>query len=282
MPGLTGVDRISGFVADRTATAEQRSGDPADPRHGKGLVRERLPWQLQAWALSPVTVQRQEGLTAPLGRDLALPAGIVQPGTPLVDWAPQHSHAAPWPKGVETTVGPDAIARRLEQSAAIHASGTGTASAKVNVIPAVQDHWEEIWSTGPESATLQQPVNRQVRIAAGGFGSTDRSSNPRGVNSLGGMQNAHYHRRIARGRIPGNYQWLLGRGRPLVKSIPGAARPPVGAASPFEGQNPAKAFGVQGAVLNRPAADYEPPPDPYTAPPLSQQRVVAPGRVKLW
>jgi hypothetical protein len=124
-------------------------------------------------------------------------------------------------------------------------------------------------------------VNGQVKNSAGGFGSTDRTGNPDGVNGYG-FQNAHLHRRYATGSVPGNYMWMKPGGRPMVKTTPGPARPPIGDASPFTGQDLTLSFSTQGAVLANPAGDYEAPPDPYVAPPLSQQASTEPGPVSWY
>lgn len=284
MAGLAGLSPLAGFVREQAfATPEQRSGDPADPRHARRYwaAPERMPWHLRAWALAPVSPVINPGLPDTRLGNASQPAGTMSPGTPYMDATPYGTHAAPWPKGAETTVDPDAVARRLEQSAVIHGTGLGGSQQKWLQIAALQDRWVEVWNPGPETPTVQAAPPQQVAMASAGWGSTDRVGNPRGVNDHD-FQNAHLHRRYAAGSIPGNYMWMKPGGRPLVKSVPGPARPAIGPASPYEGQDLAVAFGVQGAVLQQPAADYEAPPDPYTAPPLSQQRAIRPGPVRLW
>jgi hypothetical protein len=271
MAGLAGISPIQGFIVqDPEATAEERMGGPADPAHGQAYwaVPERMPWELQAWSPAPASPVVEPGLPEEVG-NFTLDAGTGTIDTPYYGATPVRGHAAPWPKGLEQSVGPDATARQLEQSAALHADGMGE-SKHWFTISALQDKWHEDWNPAAESATLQDPVNGQVRGAAGGYGSTDRVGNPRGVNDYD-LQNAHLHRRYAEGSVPGNYMWMEPGGRPMVKTTPGPARPPIGSDSPFTGQDLTTAFGTQGAVLNVAPADYEAPPDPYVAPPLSQQ-----------
>ena len=283
MAGLAGLSPLAGWVNSAAfATAEQRNGGPAHPEHARGqwAEPERMPWALQAWALSEPAPVPDASYLEPFGTG-SLPRQVATDGTPLFDATPYRTHAAPWPKGVETSVHPDAVARQLEQSAAIHAIGFGASQRVQLVVDAQQDSWHEDWNPGPESATLQMPVNRQVAISTAGGGSTDRVGNPRGVNDYD-FQNAHLHRRYATGSLPGNYMWMKPSGRPMVKSVPGPARPAIGEASPFTGQDLTRAWSPQGAVLQQAAADYEAPASPYTAPPLSQQQHAEPGPVKLW
>jgi hypothetical protein len=278
MAGLAGISGIQGFIqAQPEASAEERQGGPADPSHARAYwaVPERMPWELQAWSPTPASPVIDSGLPEEI--DLyCLPAGTGTDATPYYGATPVRGHAAPWPKGVETSTGPDATARQLEQSAVLHADGMGESKHWFS-ISALNDTWHEDWNPGAESATLQDPVNGQVRGAAGGFGSTDRVGNPRGINDQGDMQNAHLHRRYATGSVPGNYMWMKPGGRPMIKTTPGPARPPIGQNSPFTGQDLTAAFGTQGAVLTVSAPDYEAPPEPYTAPPLSQQYPSASG-----
>lgn len=283
MAALTGLQPVTGWTEQHPeATAEQRLGGPANPAHARPewASPEPMPWELTAWAMTPASPVIDPGLPG-AAEPPVLPAGIGTIGTPYYDATPYGTHAAPWPKGVETSVGPDATARQLEQSRAIHADGMGAAKVKMRQIDALNDTWEQVWNPGAESSTLQQHVPQQVAMSVGGGGSTDRASNPAGVNEFD-FQNAHLQRRWATGSIPGNYMWMRPGGRPMVHTVLGPARPPTGAVSPFTGQDLAASYGTQGAVLTTPAAGYSPPPQPYTAPPLPQQAAAEPGPVMLW
>lgn len=286
MAGLAGINPIQGWEVEQPeASAEERLGGPADPRHARPYwaVPERMPQFLQAWALSPASPDVSPGLLDPAlaasAAAGALPAQTSGPGTPYYGATPI-THAAPNIKGVETSIGPDASARRAQQSAAVHADGLGE-SAHFFSISALQDQWTDFYNAEPESPTRQQPVNGQVGKASGGFGSTDRVGNPDGVMGHG-YQNAHMHRRYATGSVPGNYMWMRPAGRPMIKTTPGPARPPIGEASPFTGQDLTLAFGVRGAVLANAPNDYEAPADPYVAPPLSQSQTTEPAPVAWW
>ncbi|MEU9022342.1 hypothetical protein [Actinomadura sp. NPDC048394] len=268
MAGVQGLQPTFGSVIlQPEATAEERLGDPADPRHGQQLVAPLTatgyPWEVLSGVVGPKgpygaeaqLVGTTEGWPAPAGNEGQDPTADLTPET----------HAAPWPKGVEQNEGPDAVARQLEQSASIHASNLGASRRILTRIPALQDDWREDYAVDP-GATIQDPgMPGQLKASAGGWGTTDRVSSFARQNGFG-FDAAHLHRRYAAGSIPGNYMWMKPGGRPMVTSQPGPARPPIGENSPFTGQDTTVSFGVQGAVLQQDAVQYESPPEPYIAP----------------
>lgn len=159
---------------------------------------------------------------------------------------------------------PDAREEHLLWSLQLHAIDSGASRRMHTTTDAQQDSWAEVWTVDP-GTSMQDQTNGQVRQAVAGWGSTDRSANPNRQNSYG-FDSAHLHRRYATGSIPGNYLWMKPAGRPLHKTVAGPARPAVGEASPFTGQDLQRDYGVQGAVLQDVAVEYTPPAEPYIAP----------------
>lgn len=267
MTGLAigGLQPLVGSIqVDPEATAEQRLGDPADPRHGQGLIANpvRYPWEVLAGVANPgpagqeaQLIGQSEGWAAPHGTG---------DGDPMFDATPD-THAAPWPKGVEQSVDPDAVARQLAQSARIHASNTGGSRRLIYRPSPRQSDWTGFYDVDPGSSKQDPAIPGQIKTAVAGGGSTDRAAWPNRQNSYG-FDSAHKMRRWARASIPGNYLWMRPGARPLVKSQPGPARPAIGENSPFTGQDLAAAHGLQGAVLYDPPVEYTAPPEPYVAP----------------
>lgn len=262
--GITG---IVGWVnADPEATAEERSGGPADPRHGNiGQQATPYPWEtFPGEPHGPYGLENQF-----LGSDVTDfidPAGMLWQD-PTADETPI-THAAPWPKGVPQSVQPDEVAARRQESADIHASNLG-GSRELLYLPTLnpqQDVWQELVETDPGITfpAMQSLPDQLLSGGSGGWGSRDRvQSNAR--QNQHGYDSAHMHRRYAVGSIPGNYPWMAPGARPLVKSIPGTAGFPVGIDSPFQGQNMGQSYDSQGAALTVLPAAYEAPPDPALA-----------------
>lgn len=278
MAPLAGLQGIAGSITyDPQASAEQRLGGPADPRHGQpyAVPPAQYPWEV----LTGVAPPQQYGDQAPLAgsTDWAQPAGSSDQH-PFFDGTP-NTHAAPWPKGVEQSVQPDAVARQLEQSVAIHATDMGGSRRMHTTVAALQDRWSDFWTVDHGSSLQDANMPGQLKAAAGGYGTTDRVSSFARQNGFG-FDSVHMHRRFAIGSVPGNYLWMKPGGRPMRKSQAGPARPPVGQASPFTGQDLTRDFGVQGAVLQDVATEYTAPPEPYLAP--SYGPSPDPGPVSWW
>jgi hypothetical protein len=275
MAGIGPIKPVVGWVnTTPQLSAEQQQGGPADPRHRLPLLTHpvRHSWQLLAGLppSGPYGVQAQmvgstDGAVEPAGSPS---------DDPMFDRTPR-TRAAPWPKGTETTVDPDAVARTLTASRDIHASNTGASARVVRDLEPVNDTWQGFYKVGSGS-TIQDPaIPRQLKSQA----STDRVSSFARQNEHG-FDSAHSGRRWATGSVPGNYMWMRPGGRPLIKTTPGPARPATGADSPFTGDDLTAAYGVTGAVLQTAPTDYVPPGEPYIAP--SGGTAVDPAPVKWW
>lgn len=130
---------------------------------------------------------------------------------------------------------------------------------------AQQDNWLELWEINPGHTDVPD-TTKQIAFQANGFGVNDAPSNAYHKTNTYGLDSKHMHRRYAWNTIPGNYMWLRPGGRPLFKSIPGTAKPPIGAGSQFEGQDLGFAFSYDtGATLMDTPVEYIPPPSPNIA-----------------
>jgi hypothetical protein len=284
--GLQGLTGLQGFVnAAPEAEPSDIQGGPANPQHAiLGEDAEPYSWENLAYGTMPRGPFGPENeLLGDLPESDTLGAGQLT-DDPTADLTPYRTHAGPFPKGRETSVGPDAIARQLQQSRGLHAIDTNAGAAR-NFIPtmeAKQDEWEEIWEVTPGASMIDPNIPSQLKAAGsqGGFGSRGRENTFAPQNEYG-FDSRHQHRRYATGSIPGNYMWMRPGGRPMIKSLPGPARPAVGAGSPFQGQDVGDAYAYDtGAVLQNPASEYVPPPTPYIGAPnyASEQAPV----IDLW
>lgn len=252
---------LQGFV-DQTpmATGEQRSGDPVDPRHAiLGEQAKPYPWEGVA--------QGPHGPFGPenqmLGAEyvlLGLPSGTIQQD-PTGDYQ-LRTHAAPWPKGLETTGTPDAQASRLVESASIHSSDMNNSRRELyqpTAVP-VGDNWLAV-DFNTAGSSMQEPVPQQIASRSGGWGHTDRVQSQAAQNRYG-FDMAHVFRRFAQSPIPGNHMWMQPQSRAMVSPLPHTGKPAVGDFSPFTGQDTGQAFGTQGAVLTTLPTEYTSPTDP--------------------
>jgi hypothetical protein len=107
------------------------------------------------------------------------------------------------------------------------------------------------------------------------WGTRDRTQSMARQNEYG-FDSAHMFRRWAVGAIPGNHMWMRPGGRPLVKSLPGPARPAVGVDSPFHGDDLGASFSIDGAMLQNVPTEYLPPPAVKLAPPLEWDESTGP------
>jgi hypothetical protein len=271
MDGLSSLQGLTGFVIEHPeAGPEDRSGNPADPRHAQvGEKAQPYSWESQQTpgASAPITGPPEgfveDGIldywTLTASNVDQLPAGDTEPWT----------HAGPWPSDPigDGSVSPDNIVRQLTQNAYLRSQKVGPAN-RAMLRPWAnpqQDQWKEIWNVDPNSDDMPD-VNSQMKsaLAPGGRGSTDRRQSHARQNAFG-FDSRHMHRRFAAGSIPGNYLWMKPASRPLVKSIAGPARPPVGPTSQFAGQDTGLAFGIQGAILQDLPTPYVAPPTPDVA-----------------
>lgn len=274
MDGLTALVGLSGFTVDQPeADPEERSGNPADPRHGNvGEAAQPYSWQsLQTpGALANSPGPAEDDL---IGEDhyYTLTAGSMEEIC-AGDTAPW-THNGPWPADPigDGSVGPDNAVRQLEVNAALRSIKVGPASRAIYRPWAkpVQDAWQEIWQVDANSDDIPNaPDQLKASLAPGGRGSTDRRQSFARQNSYG-FDSRHMHRRFAVGHIPGNFPWMRPGSRPLVKSIPGPAKPAIGPNSQFAGDNLGQAFSTDGAILTGAPNAYGGPPTPYVAPALT-------------
>jgi hypothetical protein len=262
---LSGLSAIAGYQVqidtDSQATPEQRSGDVADPDHGKYLAESPIP-----------RGSRMGEPIGPYGPDNQMlddESWLFTPGgnpnqDPQFDHTPLN-HAGPWPKGIQSgpvgDVGPDATARKLTQLSALHGFDlNGDAQSNLTRETPLNDEWVEINQLNPGHTELSD-LPKQSKSSGFGWGTRDRTQSMAAQNSFG-FDQTHQHRRWAIGNIPGNFQWMRPGGRPMVKGLPGPARPPIGKDSPFTGQDLGQSFSADGAVLQNVPSEYVAPPQP--------------------
>jgi hypothetical protein len=273
MDGLTSLVGLTGYTIDNPeATPEDRSGNAADPRHANvGEQAQPYSWQSLAvpGAIPDPPGPSDSGLiehdydwysTLVASQIEDLPAGDTAPWT----------HAGPWPADPigDGSVGPDNAVRQLEMNAALRSLKVGPANRAMwrPWANPTQDAWQEIWEVNPNSDDIPVATNQmKASLAPGGRGSTDRRQSFAKQNDYG-FDSRHMRRRFAVGHIPGNFPWMKPAGRPLVKGIPGPAKPAIGPHSQFAGQNLGAAFGTNGAILENPPNAYAGPAVPYIAP----------------
>lgn len=269
--GLTGLATLQTVTEDPAeASAEEIHGSPANPYHGSTGE--------QAQPDSSISLSVPASGSAFQDRDLGLvddspfPYALLTAGTleqdPTSERAPW-THAAPWPKDPigDGSVHPDNIVRQLRDNAAIHAIDVGgKRNVQIFTMDPLQDDWREIWNVTPGHTDLTD-VSEQMKSGAapGGRGGTDRTQSHAKQNEFG-FDSAHMHRRYAAGSIPGNYMWMNPGGRPMIKSLAGPARPPIGEGSQFTGNDLGQAFNTDGAILQSPPVQYVSQPLPYVAP----------------
>jgi hypothetical protein len=268
------------------ATAEEVHGYPANSFHGQwGEQAQPYSWQSQ--------LTNYTGEHGPYGLENGLlgdedelggePAGLLG-SDPYADETPYRGHAAPMTK---TLSGPlpsqyDAINEQLVPAAEIRSTDLG-ASRKFTLTElgdAQQDQWHEIYDVDQGDDKYPAGQRWAGAISVFGFGNNDRTVNAFRKQNQFGFDMGHHHRRYAVGSIPGNYQWMMGKSRPLVKSLPGPARPAVGKNSPFENDDLGTTFGIQGAVLMEVPSEYQPPPTPQMVQPVNYDEPAP--TVDLW
>lgn len=265
--GLNGV--VGYIIQEPEAPPEDIHGGVADPFHAQyGEVAEPYPWQMQQFGPGPYTPV--DPIDAMIGMySEVLPAGTIDQD-PTGDQTP-YTHAAPFPKNAigDGSVSPENTSRQLIENRRIHASNLGSSFKHLFSPTSVahNDTWEEVWSVSPGTSSLQRPgTPQQVAIAVGGFGSRDRGNTVAAQNGYG-FDSAHFHRRFATGSIPGNGMYLQPGGRPLVKTLSkiGFRNFPVGANTPFYGDDTGQSFNTDGAILTDTPSEYIAPPQPMTA-----------------
>ena len=258
--GLTALAAYQSIDEMNQATPEERSGSPANPIHGTDVApsfgrgsrigtpigphgpENQLIGEFESWALTPAGSEYDD---------------------PQFDHTPAR-RAGPSPRGVMSgpidAVSPSSIANQLQQSAVLHGINTNAAAHAQRNLDATNDEWFEINELNPGSSDLQ-PIGDQAKSAGFGWGTRDRTQSFARQNEFG-FDSAHMHRRYAQSPIPGNYMYLKPGGRPMVKGLPGPARPPIGVDSPFYGDDLGAAFSINGALLQNVPSEYTAPPQP--------------------
>lgn len=272
---LTGLSGLAGYQvqidADSQATPDQRMGSPANPRHNQGATARPYPY---------MSNQGQTGSHGPYGPENQLlsdeqwffePAGHWS-DDPYMDNTPSR-RAGPFPRGVASGPvpgeSPDDIANQLQQSAVIHGIKTnaGFRSLHSHMGEATNDEWQSYDQNNAGYSGLL-PLPKQAMASGFMFGTRDRIQSMARQNEYD-FDTAHQFRRWAVGAIPGNTMWMRPGGRPLMKSLPGPARPAIGRDSPFHGDDLGQSFGIDGAILQNVPTEYAPPPAVKLAPTLT-------------
>jgi hypothetical protein len=262
---LTGLTGLAGYQVtieeDSQASPEERMGGTADSRHAQYLAEGSLPRGSR--------IGQPKGPYGPENQLLGDESYFWESGgeaaeDPTFDYTPSN-RAGPWPKGILSgpvgSPGPDDTALKLTQLAGLHGIDTNAQRrAQWGSIEAVNDTWVTVDELNPGNTDLE-PASRQSMSSGYGWGTRDRTVSMARQNEYG-FDSAHMHRRIATGPIPGNTMWLKPGGRPLAKSLPGPARPPIGVDSPFAGQDLGQAFDINGAILQNVPSEYVAPPNP--------------------
>src|SRR5690348_12629797 len=156
--GIGGLADKPVIYAKPEATAVQRLGGPADPRHGQTDQNATpLPYEVfPGEPHGPYGLDNQLlgvdicSFTAPAGDVSQDPSGDGQPLT----------HAAPWPKGVPQSNTPDEVAARLREVQAIRAGGNFGAARAMMIEPTLNpqnDQWREYADVDP-GQSLQAEV----------------------------------------------------------------------------------------------------------------------------
>lgn len=285
MPGPAPIGPIRAIVrTSPEAPAEVIHGGPANPYHGQpGEAAEPYPWEAYAgsWGHPTGPLGAENELLGDTPDTMTFAAGMLS-DDPTADHTPYRTHAAPHITGVETTTGPDAAARRLAQSAEVHGISTNAGASRLYdpTMLAQQDNWEHFYNVVPGEDMVPQ-IPGQVSAQANGFGVKDRTSNEYASRNKYGFDSSHRMRRYATGSVPGNYMWMRPGQRPMIKTLPGPARPAVGP-GPFQGQDTSQPFNVEGAILQDSPTEYTAPPQPYVAATPTASPTDSANPIPLW
>lgn len=287
VPGLNGIVGFTSTSAE--ATPEEMHGGPANPNHGNwGEKAEPYSWESQLMNYTGSYGTQSGDYVTDMTGGAAFSAGTLL-NDPQGDLGNSTGQIGAGHASVRTRTlsGPlpsqhDAINAQLDQSADMHASNLG-ASRKDQLsqqgLSVQQDQWSEDWNVSPGTSNQATDVPAQLRGSVAGFGTRSREQSFARQNAYG-FDSAHLHRRAANGSIPGNYMYFKPGSRPLVKTIPGPARPAVGSNSPFAGQDTMATFGIQGAVLQNLPSEYAAPPTPSLAQPVQSDDSI--DTIALW
>jgi hypothetical protein len=269
LTGLSAIANLQTVVDEQSqATPEMRMGGTADPAHGTYLVEPTIPrGSRMGTPVGPLGAENQ--LLGEFDSFVLTPAGN-EYQDPYFDHTPT-KRAGPWPKGIASgpiVQSPDHTAMQLQQSYGIHGIETNASAHANHNLDALNDDWQVIEQTNPGHTDVSTVPN-QMKSSGFAFGTRDRVQSFARQNEYG-FDSAHQHRRFADARgIPGNYMYLQPGGRPLVKTLAGPARPPIGPNSPFTGDDLGATFGIDGAILQNVPSEYVGPPQPTLGPSLN-------------
>ena len=266
LTGLSGIAQLQTIVDDPgQATAEDRSGGVADSAHGQFLAEQSIPRGSRMGApVGPIGPENQ--LLGDFDAFVLTPAGN-EWQDPYFDHTPSR-RAGPWPKGIASgpiEFSPDETASNLRQSYALHGIDTNAeAYIQHGMSEPLNDQWDTVEQIN-SGHTDVGTVPNQMKSSGFTFGTRDRVQSFARQNEFG-FDSAHQHRRFAIPNIPGNYMWLQPGGRPMIKTLAGPARPPIGPNSPFTGDDLGQSFNIDGALLQNVPSEYVGPPQPTLGP----------------
>lgn len=272
---LSALNRLAGYNAiteqDPFATPEQRMGGTANPYHSHA-GEQAVPYSYESLAV-PGAKPGPRGLENQLlSEELFFLESAGDPSQdPFFDYnmpSLTRSHASVKNVTLSGPIPDQAGAvdlQTLQMNNKASNLGTSRNMAYDQQGDAQQDNWQEIWEINPGHSDVPD-TTKQIAFQANGFGVNDAVSNAYHKENEFELDSKHQHRRFAWNTIPGNYMWLRPGGRPLFKSIPGTAKPPIGENSQFAGQDLGFAFSYDtGAILMDQPMEYVPPPSPYVA-----------------
>lgn len=283
MPGPVQIQGVQGFVkAEPEASAQIIHGSPVNPAHGSvGEVASPYPWEAYggSWGHPTGPLGAENELLSDLPESQTFQAGQLYQD-PSGDQTPFRTHAGVVTRGFYNTTDPVQSAEFRQQAAEAHAVDTGADRKARQSQNPLQDNWTGFYNVVPGEDMVPQ-IPGQVSAQANGFGSNDHTGNAYAKRNQFGYDSSHRHRRFAVNSVPGNYMWMRPGSRPMIKTLPGPARPAVGI-GPFEGDNVGLAFGVDGAILQNPATEYVSPPQPYVAPATQAMSDESSPLIPLW
>lgn len=258
--GLTALASYQSIDEMNQATPEDRMGGIADPMHADAIPPSFGRGSRIGTPIGPNGPENQ--IISDFDSWALMPAGN-EYDDPQFDHTPTR-RAGPIPRGVMSgtidALSPESIADQLAQSAMLHGINTNAAAHSQRDLDAQNDAWFTVEQVNPGNSDLQA-IGNQAKSAGFGWGTRDRTQSFAPQNQYG-FDSAHMHRRYAQSPIPGNYMYLKPGGRPMVKGLPGPARPAIGPDSPFTGDNLGQAFSIDGALLQNVPSEYVPPPQP--------------------
>jgi len=258
--GLSALAAYQSIDEMNQASPEERMGGAANPLHATGAP---TPYGRGSRIGTPIGPNGPENQIIGEFESWALTPAGTEYDDPQFDHTPSR-RAGPTPRGIMSgpidAISPSSIADQLQQSAVLHGIDTNAAAHAQRNLDATNDDWFTIEQVNPGHTDLQ-PVSDQAKSSGFAWGTRDVRQSFARQNEFG-FDSAHQFRRYAQSPIPGNYMYLKPGGRPMVKGLPGPARPPIGVDSPFAGDDLGQAFSINGALLQNVPTEYTAPPQP--------------------